>query len=107
MCIRDSALAVQPELIVCDEPTSALDVSVPVSYTHLDVYKRQISTSHTLVRRADLAAGDGRDWARRPVVAQPALACGLAAGRAQPAGNGSGDGADRLRADRSLSLIHI
>ena len=42
------ALATNPELIILDEPTSALDVSVqakvintPVSYTHLDVYKRQ------------------------------------------------------------------
>ena len=56
------ALACHPELIIADEPTTALDVtvqaqilsllkdlqaemgssSIPVSYTHLDVYKRQV-----------------------------------------------------------------
>ena len=66
------ALVLNPEFIVCDEPVSALDVSIrsqvlnlmkdiqesydlsylfishdlsvvkPVSYTHLDVYKRQL-----------------------------------------------------------------
>ena len=35
------ALIMEPEFIVADEPVSSLDVSIPVSYTHLDVYKRQ------------------------------------------------------------------
>ena len=36
------ALSCNPELLIADEPTTALDVTIPVSYTHLDVYKRQV-----------------------------------------------------------------
>ena len=35
------ALAMNPEVMLFDEPTSALDPET-VSYTHLDVYKRQV-----------------------------------------------------------------
>ena len=40
-------LICHPQLLIADEPTTALDVTIqaqildPVSYTHLDVYKRQ------------------------------------------------------------------
>ena len=36
-----AALVMGPKLLIADEPTTALDVTIPVSYTHLDVYKRQ------------------------------------------------------------------
>ena len=35
--------------------------STPVSYTHLDVYKRQRHDSARLLRRAERAAAEGRD----------------------------------------------
>ena len=38
VCIA-SVLAMDPDILIMDEPVSSLD---PVSYTHLDVYKRQI-----------------------------------------------------------------
>ena len=31
-----------PDILLLDEPTSGLDPLMPVSYTHLDVYKRQL-----------------------------------------------------------------
>ena len=40
------ALAMNPTILLCDEATSA-----PVSYTHLDVYKRQEQLSAKHVRR--------------------------------------------------------
>ena len=50
MCIRDSFLSAafadrQAEAHIADKK-QALDCLPPVSYTHLDVYKRQVSLLH-------------------------------------------------------------
>ncbi len=80
----------------CKSPRSPSCTMHSLLWSDLGDLAAAAGSPRPVVRRADLAAGGGRDWARRPVVAQPALACGLAAGRAQPTGNGGGDGADGL-----------
>ena len=53
-----------PSLLLADEPTSALDVTIPVSYTHLDVYKRQGSSDRSMYRSSCRQCGN-RSCGRR------------------------------------------
>ena len=46
MCIRDSALAVKPDVLLMDEPTSALD---PISTSKIEELCAQLKKDYTIV----------------------------------------------------------
>ena len=45
-----------------DSATRALNTVIPVSYTHLDVYKRQGMSSVATMRHLPASLGDSRSW---------------------------------------------
>ena len=56
-----TAVMEHPRLVIADEPTPGLHISaarrVPVSYTHLDVYKRQPERRGGTYRRGSAEGG--------------------------------------------------
>ena len=90
------------EWMTKDVITVTPDTSMPVSYTHLDVYKRQ-GKGRAVGKRQRVHAGKARE--EREALLKNA-ARGVGAGRPQRAESGV-DGFLRVQTEGGLSLIHI